>query len=145
MADLPISGLGATSPLAGDEFAINQGLLSKKLNWMQLLASPNLNISASGTPFSVGTIGRHLNALAAVTMTTFDDVESNQLAIEPGTVWPIQCELGIVTLNPGTDVTLEWFDGSSIQTGSRTLAVGSDNKLRKVSDSVYRLTGNGVS
>lgn len=145
MPDLPISRLDATSPLAGDEFAINQGLMSKKLNWMQLLGSPNMDVAASGTPFSVGAVGKHLNATATITCTTFTSVESNQLAIEPGTMWPLEMELGVVTLVEGAGVTLEWFDGSSVQTGTRTLAIGSGAMLRKVSDTVYRITGNGIT
>ena len=78
-------------------------------------------------------------------MTTFDSVESNQLAIVNGTMWPIEAELGIVTLVPGAGVTLEWFDGSAVQVGTRTLSIGSGSVLRKVSNMVYRLTSNGAS
>lgn len=146
MADLPISGLTPGTPLSGDEFAINQGLASRKVNYMQLVASPNFDVSMSGTPFSSGTVGRHLNAIAVVTMTTFDSVESNQTVLSPGTMWPIEAELGIVTVAPGAGVTLEYFDGASIQSGGTVdLAVGSGAVLRKVSDSVYRITGNGIT
>lgn len=146
MPDKPISGLDpAITALPGDEFAINQGLLSKKLTTAQILRSPNLDVAISGTPFSFGAIGQHINATAAVTMTTFDSVESNQLAIPVGTMWPLECELGAVTLVPGAGVTLEWFDGSAVQTGTRTLSIGSGTVLRKVSNTVYRLTSNGAS
>ena len=132
--------------IATDQLAIAPlNSASAKVTRQQFIASPNFDVSMSGTPFSIGTIGSHINATAAVTLTTFDSVESNQLAIEDGTMWPIEAELGVVTLAEGAGVTLEWFDGAAIQTGTRTLAVGSGALLRKVSDSVYRLTGNGVT
>ncbi len=147
MADLPISGLPpAATMIATDEYGIAPlNAESKKVTRQQMLASPNFNVSMSSTPFSIGTIGSHINAIAVVTLTTFDFDESNQLAIEDGTMWPIEAELGAVTIVAGAGVTLEWFDGAAIQTGTRILAVGSGAVLRKVSDSVYRLTGNGVS
>lgn len=147
MADLPISGLPAATVMnATDEYGIAPlNLPSAKVTRQQMLASPNQDVSMSSTPFSIGTIGRTINATAVVTLTTFDSVESNQLAIEDGTRWPIEAELGIVTLAEGAGVTLEWFDGSSVQTGTRTLAVGSESVLRKVNDALYRITGNGIT
>ena len=147
MADLPISGLPpAATMIATDEYGIAPlNSASAKITRQQMLASPNFDISMSSTPFSIGTIGNHINATAAVTLTTFDSVESNQLAIEDGIMWPIEAELGIVTLVAGAGVTLEWFNGSSVQTGSRILAVGSESVLRKVNDALYRLTGNGIT
>ncbi len=147
MADLPISGLPPASVMAAtDEYGIAPlNNPSLKVTRQQMIASPNIDVSMSSTPFSIGTIGSHINATAVVTRTIFDFDESNQLAIEDGTMWPIEAELGIVTLVEGAGVTLEWFDGAAVQTGTRTLAVGSGSVLRKVNDAVYRITGNGVS
>ncbi len=143
MPDLPISGLTpATSLLAGDEYGINQGLNSRKVNYQQLLALPNIDVLISGTPFSTATIGRVLNATAAVTMTTKTAVEADQLAIEAGTMWPIEATGGIVTVAEGVGVTLEFYDGSSITTGPKAVSIGATAVLRKISDTVYRIMTN---
>lgn len=143
MADLPISGLPPiATPGAGDESAWNQGLNSGKMSRQQLLALPSLDVSMSGTPFSTGTIGRAINATAVVTLTTFDSVQAQQTEIEDGTMWPIEAEGGIVTISAGAGVTLEFFDGSTVLTGDKDLAIGAVGVLRKVSNTVYRLTTN---
>ena len=147
MADLPISGLPPASTMnSTDEYGIAPlNSDSQKVTRQQMLASPNFDVSMSITPFSIGTIGRTINATAVVTLTIFDFDESNQLAIEDGTRWPIEAEFGAITLAEGAGVTLEWFDGAAVQTGNRTLAVGSESVLRKVDDSTYRITGNGIT
>ena len=145
MADLPISSLPPSTPLFSDEVASAQGGISVKLTRMRSLASPNLQITMSGTPFSTGSIGFHLNVSAAVTMTTFDSTEFNQTIIEDGTMWPIEVTPTAANIAPGTGVTLEWFDGTAVVTGARVIAAGSGAVLRKVSNTLYRLTGNGIS
>jgi hypothetical protein len=143
MADLPISGLPpVTVPGANDEFGINQGLTSFKVNRQQMLALPNFDVSMSMTPFSIGTIGMVINATAAVTLTTFDSVESNQTAIEDGTMWAIEAEGGDVTVAEGAGVTLQYFDGSSVVTGSKVVPTGATAMLRKVNDTTYRIMTN---
>jgi len=143
MPDLPISGLAAQSNLlAGDEFGINQSLSSFKVNYQQILALPRIDVLISGTPFSTATIGRQLNAVAAVTMTTMTSVEADQLAIENGTQWGIWAEIGAVTVAEGAGVTLEYYDGSSITTGSKVVPIGAFAVVTKIDDETYRITTN---
>jgi len=44
-----------------------------------------------------------------------------------------------------TGVTLSFFNGSSVQTGDRTLADGGDAEFMKRVDGQYRVVGTGIT
>jgi len=69
----------------------------------------------------------------------------NTLSTVPdGAVMWVKATTGIVTLVDGTMV-LSWYDGSSVTTGNRTLAVGGWATIHKTGDSAADVTGVGLS
>ncbi len=88
----------------------------------------------------------NINRFYKYTGTGGDTVNFNTSGVSPfGHMWMFRNGgTGTFTINPAAR-TLEWYDGSSVQTGTRTIAVGGVCTIVSIASNEFVIYGNGIT
>ena len=106
-----------------------------------------LNVSPI-TTVSANTDLRIANSSHALHVTTASiaiDIDTTTNSAVNGTHWSIMNQSGGSISLTGTGVTLSWFTGGTVSTGTRTIANGSYIEVIKRTTSQYIVIGNGIT